>query len=233
MPSNKKSLTDLNLLYKEIQAEKSRLAALVPPEAPAVVRPEQAKDNKLFARATRTVVPLKTASRIVHQPSKADNPEVVAQRRKQALGAARVDASVTRPLLVSDGPGVYADLNRVDAPDSTFAATGVGPDTIRKLKQAYWPIGAQLDLHGLNADQARGRLVDFIETSREFGTRCVKVIHGKGYGSKQGQPVLKQLVAHWLTQIGAVQAFATPPNTHGGQGVLFVLLKPRSASKLS
>jgi len=229
MPSNKKSLTDLKTLYKEIQAEKSRLAAsaaagarAAKPAEPA----EQAKDNKLFAQVTRTVVPLKAASRILHSPSQLDKPETTHKRRQQALGADQSDSGQTSPLRLSDGPGFATDPDVSKLTDTSFAASGIGPDTIRKLKQAYWPIGAQLDLHGLTADQARDRLVDFIETSRQFGTRCVKVIHGKGYGSKQGQPVLKQLVPHWLTQITSVQAFSTPPNAHGGQGVLFVLIKP-------
>jgi len=226
MPSNKKSLTDLKTLYKEIQAEKSRLAALGEAGARAAEPAEQAKDNKLFAQVTRAVVPLKAASRILHSPSKLNKPETTHNRRQQALGTAQPNSEQTSPLRLSDGPGLVTDPDLSQLTDTSFAASGIGPDTIRKLKQAYWPIGAQLDLHGLTADQARDRLVDFIETSRQFGTRCVKVIHGKGYGSKQGQPVLKQLVPHWLTQITSVQAFSTPPKAHGGQGVLFVLIKP-------
>ena len=225
MPSNKKGLADLKAAFKEIQAEKARQAAVTPPvEAPRQPA-ELLKDSKLFDRATRTVKPIQANARVIHPPATLQKPATALQRRQRAVGTATQATPLATSTAVSDGAGLYPASGDATDGNARFAAPGVGPDTVRKLRQAYWPVGAQLDLHGMTADQARERLIHFLETSRAFGTRCVKVIHGKGYGSKSGQPVLKQLVRHWLTQIAIVQAFATPADAHGGQGALLVLIK--------
>src|SRR5260363_336 len=60
--------------------------------------------------------------------------------------------------------------------------------------------------------------------------RCVRVIHGKGWGSPDGQPVLKAKVRLWLAQIEDVIAFCPARLQHGGEGVVIVLLRsPRNA----
>jgi DNA-nicking Smr family endonuclease len=96
---------------------------------------------------------------------------------------------------------------------------------LRQLTRAFWPIGAQLDLHGLNSDQARAALVIFIENSQRHATRCVCIIHGIGYGSANGQPVLPVRVRQWLKQLPAVSAFAQAPKAHGGAGAVLALLR--------
>jgi len=225
MRSSKKGLADLKQVYKEIQAEKQKQAAIEPSVVGPDKKAQQTSDLKMFARVTQSVTPLNVEARKLHKPAQQQS-DLLVNRRKRAIGeSAKTSTQVKPSIAISDG--AIAIMSRIDATEDSvaFAAPGVGPDISRKLKQAYWPVGAELDLHGLNAEQARTSVANFIEHSRDFGTRCVRIVHGKGYGSKQGQPVLRQLVTHWLTQINAVQAFTAAPASHGGAGALLVLIR--------
>lgn len=58
--------------------------------------------------------------------------------------------------------------------------------------------------------------------------RCVRIIHGKGHGSKNRLPVLKNKVRHWLMQREDVLAFCQARTVDGGAGAVVVLLKSSS-----
>ncbi|MDH5572217.1 MAG: Smr/MutS family endonuclease, partial [Gammaproteobacteria bacterium] len=57
--------------------------------------------------------------------------------------------------------------------------------------------------------------------------RCVRIIHGKGYGSVSQQPVLKQFVNYWLRQREDIMAFCSARQADGGTGAVYVLLKTK------
>jgi DNA-nicking Smr family endonuclease len=107
----------------------------------------------------------------------------------------------------------------------SFARLGIGPDTLKKLRRGHWSIQAQLDLHGLRTDDARVATAEFLQESVKRGLRCVRVIHGKGLGSANKEPVLKGKVRSWLTQKQEVIAFCQAKASDGGAGALMVLLK--------
>lgn len=106
-----------------------------------------------------------------------------------------------------------------------FLRPGVQNSVLRKLRRGHYSVGAQIDLHGMTAAEARPALAHFLQEARRRGARCVRVIHGKGLGSKYRQPVLKVKVNHWLRQRDEVLAFASAPATDGGTGAAYVLLK--------
>jgi DNA-nicking Smr family endonuclease len=54
----------------------------------------------------------------------------------------------------------------------------------------------------------------------------VRVVHGKGLGSRDRLPVLKGKVRHWLTQREEVLAYTQARAADGGSGALIVLLAP-------
>jgi DNA-nicking Smr family endonuclease len=54
----------------------------------------------------------------------------------------------------------------------------------------------------------------------------VRIIHGVGYGSAGGEPVLRGMVHSWLVQTDGVVAFCVANRTDGGNGALIVLLRP-------
>ena len=219
MRSNKAGLADLKRLHA------AALAARQADEARTQAQQKQAQaasaasaaDRQLFARMTQAVTPLTSDRRILQRTTSGQSSEdQLAQRRARAAGQEHKATSA-----LSDGVSVITDEHT----DLQWAAPGIGPDVQRQLRRAYWPISAHLDLHGLNSDQARVALSSFIAESQSHGARCVRIVHGKGYGSQNGQPVLKSRVAQWLTQLPAVSAFASAPVAHGGLGALLVLIR--------
>lgn len=107
----------------------------------------------------------------------------------------------------------------------SFTRTGVGLDVVRKLRKGHWVIQGELDLHGMRREEARTELADFLHRAGKRGIRCVRVIHGKGLGSRNREPILKQLVYRWLVQKDEVLAFCIARASDGGNGALVVLLK--------
>jgi DNA-nicking Smr family endonuclease len=111
----------------------------------------------------------------------------------------------------------------------SFTRPGVGSDVLSKLRRGHWVIQGQLDLHGLRRDQAREALGEFLRQARRRSQRCVRIIHGKGHGSVNKEPVLKQKVRNWLVQKEEVLAFCQARPDEGGAGALVVLLTAGSA----
>ena len=123
-------------------------------------------------------------------------------------------------------------LKRVDAPsvvgleDSLqFAIDGLRPTVFKKMQQGYFGIDAEMDLHGLTTAAAKKQLLYFIHDCVASGSRCVHIVHGKGYRSAELQPVLKNQLNLWLRQHPDVQAFCSASNRHGGAGAVLVLLR--------
>ena len=113
-----------------------------------------------------------------------------------------------------------------DDPTLSYSRDGVGPDVVRKLRKRHWPVQDELDLHGMNREIARDQVGDFLRRAMKRGLRCVRIIHGKGYGSAGGEPVLRSIVHSWLVQKDEVVAFCVANKGDGGHGALIVLLKP-------
>jgi DNA-nicking Smr family endonuclease len=106
-----------------------------------------------------------------------------------------------------------------------FARPGVPAAALRKLKRGGWVLRAELDLHGMNGEEARIALAAFLNHCMRRDLRCVRIIHGKGLGSRNREPVLKHKVNHWLMQRDDVLAFCQARPVDGGAGAVVVLLK--------
>jgi DNA-nicking Smr family endonuclease len=90
----------------------------------------------------------------------------------------------------------------------------------------------ELDLHGLTTEYARALLRAFLADCAHRRVRCAKIIHGKGRGSAQRQPVLKCKVNYWLRLREDVLAFCSAPRYDGGTGAVYVLLRnPAKANR--
>ncbi len=107
----------------------------------------------------------------------------------------------------------------------SYRRTGVGIDVMRKLRSGHWVIQDELDLHGMRRDAARENLGLFLRMAGKRGIRCVRIIHGKGLGSVNKEPVLKAMVYRWLVQKEEVIAFCVARASDGGAGALVVLLQ--------
>ena len=106
-----------------------------------------------------------------------------------------------------------------------FVRPGVPSAAVRKLKRGGWVLRAELDLHGMTGDQARLAVATFLHDCLRREIRCVRIIHGKGLGSKNREPILKHKVRHWLMQRDDVLAFCQARQVDGGAGAVVVLLK--------
>lgn len=105
-----------------------------------------------------------------------------------------------------------------------FHREGVSPDLPRKLYRGKFTVEAHVDLHGLTVDEARDTVTAFLSENQARNHRCVRIVHGKGYGSVGGQSILKELVRRWLKQRREVMCFVEAPPNDGGGGAVLVLL---------
>lgn len=106
-----------------------------------------------------------------------------------------------------------------------FARPGLQHKTLRKLRSGHFRVGAELDLHGMTVPTARHALAQFLQQCRDDDRRCVRIVHGKGNGSRNRGPVLKTMVNRWLRQRDEILAFCSTPPHDGGTGAVYVLLK--------
>jgi DNA-nicking Smr family endonuclease len=219
MQDKKTGLADLKRLHRTLAAvsppQAQPTAALVKKEEKeAPLSPEQ--EIEAFRRAVRSAKPIAAAPRVVHKrtPELADTPMLA--RRAAAIG----EASVRADQGVSDGDVTH----RLSENGTAFVRPDVAADTARRLRNGHWRLGAELDLHGLRVEQARHAIVTFLGECGEQGIRCVRVVHGKGHGSPDMNPVLKDKVRSWLIQTEAVLAFSDTLEKDGGSGAVVVLL---------
>ncbi|HWU85516.1 MAG TPA: Smr/MutS family protein [Rhodocyclaceae bacterium] len=112
-----------------------------------------------------------------------------------------------------------------------FARNGIPKLVLRDLRAGRWVSQAQLDLHGMNREQARVAMAEFLATALTVGVRCVRIIHGKGLRSPGREPVLKELVRNWLANRQEVLAYAQTRAAEGGAGAVTVLLKRQAAGR--
>ncbi|MEW8015335.1 MAG: Smr/MutS family protein [Candidatus Sedimenticola endophacoides] len=130
-----------------------------------------------------------------------------------------------RPEVTGDQEGDgLADLN-IETPDELlFQRPGVQHRPFQELRRGYLAPDDTLELHGLRVTEARRELAAFIRHAHRRRMRVVRIIHGKGIGSQERQPILKQKVNQWLRQIDDVLAFCSAPRFDGGTGAAYVLL---------
>lgn len=105
---------------------------------------------------------------------------------------------------------------------------GLDRKVLGKLKAGQFSAEAHLDMHGLNALQARDAVYDFLRTQYHLGRRCVLLIPGRGRNSPGGQALIREELPMWLTNEPlrrVVLAFCTALPQHGGAGALYVLLR--------
>lgn len=106
-----------------------------------------------------------------------------------------------------------------------YLRTGQSPSVLSKLRRGFWVIQAQIDLHGLISDEAREYVAEFLSSCKKKNIRCVRIVHGKGLGSRNREPVLKHKLRNWLIQKDEVIAYAQAKPEDGGNGAVIVLLK--------
>ena len=168
-------------------------------------------DVDLFRRAMSDARPLQHEERV-------QKPKKVAPRARQRRQEER---DVLRDSLEAD-----YDPREIESEDSLrYQRQTVGKRTMRKLARGSFAVQDEIDLHGMTAAEAHVALENFIEDSCLRGFTCVRVVHGKGYGSGERGPVLKRKVATLLRRWRPVLAYVSARQVDGGTGAVYVLLE--------
>lgn len=170
-------------------------------------------DRRLFRESVGEVRPLRH-DRVTHEhPKPAPRPRFRELDEQQVLKD-----------MLSD----QYDPADIDTGDELlYAQPGLQQRVLKKLRRGQYPLGAECDLHGMTVAEARPYLAAFLHGARRHYQTCVRIIHGKGLGSRQKIPVLKHKVNQWLRQREEVLAFCTARRSDGGSGAVYVLLKAR------
>jgi len=165
----------------------------------------------LFRQAAGDVIPI-VFDRIHHEPP--PPPAIPFQHQKNE------QAALGESLAVSD----VLELQLEGGDEAAWLRPGLNRSVLRDLRRGRWVVQADVDLHGLNRDEARWQVAEFLADCLRRGQRCVRIVHGKGLGSPGREPVLKRLVLGWLTQRREVLAFCQARAAEGGAGAVRVLL---------
>lgn len=172
------------------------------------------EDRNLFREAVRDAVPLRPTNRR-NPSSERELPPVAVQSLLDEHQA----------LADSAAGGLDPEIALETGEEASFVQTGVSRQTLRKLRRGHWVVQAELDLHGMRQPEAHLALTEFLGACLRHKHRCVRVVHGKGLGSVNREPVLKGKVRGWLARRSEVLAFCQAPGTQGGGGALLVLLR--------
>lgn len=171
------------------------------------------EDDTLFRRLMAETRPLKTARRVAP----------VTNKPKPRARFARADAeAVLEESLSADIDDSAAGL--FDA--MHFKRASVGRSTMRLLARGSYAVQAEIDLHGMTLAEAKPRLEEFVRRCATNHKLCIRIVHGKGLGSGERGPVLKQAVNRWLRRWDVVLAFTSARQVDGGTGAVYVLLRP-------
>ena len=170
-------------------------------------------ERNLFKQAVKGARPLETEARIQTAPKKPKPvPKQFIRDEQQAL----VDS-------LSDH---YIPAHEMESGEELlYLREGQSPNILSKLRRGFWVVQAQIDLHGLVSDEARLYVADFLNSCKKRNIRCVRIVHGKGLGSRNREPVLKHKLRNWLIQKDEVIAYAQAKPEDGGSGAVIVLLK--------
>ncbi len=174
-------------------------------------------DEDLFRRTVGAVTPIKGDK--IQPPRRRDG------AMKQPPGAAAGAATA-----------FGGEKNLADVQDAAVSAggelryrrPGVQDKAFQRLRRGQERMEDELDLHGVTIAVARNSLAAFLDRCLVRGCRCVKIVHGKGLHSAQGQATIKSLVGGWLQQRQEVLAYCSAKPRDGGAGALYVLLKKRA-----
>jgi len=118
--------------------------------------------------------------------------------------------------------------------DNKINSPNMDKKNFKKLVKGKREIEGTIDLHGLTADQAKIKLITFINHSYSLGKRLIIVITGKGKhkGFDEFQRpingVLRQNLPEWLSGPSVsnkvLQVTQAQPK-HGGAGAFYVYLR--------
>lgn len=170
------------------------------------------KEQSLFREEVQDVTPLRPVNQASHDTPK---PPAI------PLKTLEDEQQVIRDMLSDE-----YDPSELQPGDMlSYCQPGIQYKVFRKLRAGQYRVAAELDLHGLNARQAKQILLEFLYHVHPGVGECVRIIHGKGNRSDHRGPVIKTKANHWLRQHDRVLAFHSARPVDGGTGAIYVLLR--------
>ena len=184
-------------------------------------RPLAPEDAKLWSLVTATVRPIGERKLNVTDPKSPvcqaaePKPPMKTSRRpaKQAVYA-RPEATPSPP-----PPPLKAPAAKLSLPED------IEPRRRRRISRSREPIGARLDLHGMDQPKAEAAVFNFVRRAHEAGMRAILIITGKG---TLGDGILRRRTPEWLSDPSIrplIAGFSFADRHHGGDGALYVALK--------
>ena len=191
--------------YSSEEPKKEEVLELLPPDMP---------DDELFSYAVKNVkalgwsdVPLQNRPPVEIQPQ--DDEAEALRALEQFIRNGDVAAELT--------PGYIEG-----------AVQAKGRIYLHDLRSGRFSVQAWLDLHGMNRQEARFALDEFLLESVRNSLSCVRVIHGRGRHSHKQQSILKDSIQRWLCsrRLGRhVIAYTSARRYDGGDGAVYILLR--------
>lgn len=169
-------------------------------------------DKALFRAQMRGVKPLQKNTK------RASSPDAKPAAKTAKPTASKHSTQINRHL--SD----YIQQSVCSETILSYATPGLTSKRLSEFKRGAIPYQARLDLHGLNIEESRLALIDFMNHQILCKHNCVLIIHGKG-GHQGKPPVIKNQINRWLPQFVEVLAFHSAKAKDGGLGAVYVLLR--------
>lgn len=206
-----------NSLGSQLSAWKKQAAKAVPrlEKSPRSQAKKELSDAEHFALAVKDVTPLQQASAegsLLFKP--ASKPAPKPEPNFSRAGELEVLAESLND----------CEYDAEAAGDLHYIKPGVQQRVVKKLGKGQYAIAAELDLHGLNSEQAHQAVRQFLAHCGATGKSCVRIIHGKGLHSAHS-PILKSKLGAWLRRRNEVLAYTSARPVDGGSGAIYVLLK--------
>jgi DNA-nicking Smr family endonuclease len=180
-------------------------------DASKATLPDNEDEFQLFRNAVKDITPLQH-DKVIHPIKKSTTPPKVSTPQ---------DLPPLNDMLSDE-----AEVQPINPLDTlSYHPAGIQKRVFKKLRRGQYIIIDTLDLHGLTIQQAKKRLLYFLESALQVESSCVCVIHGKGHRSANQEPVIKRQTNHWLKQHSRVLAFHSAQPKDGGTGAVYVLLR--------
>ena len=171
---------------------------------------------------------------------KRNNPEVLIKNNISGFKIKKIAKSLPKapelkPFFIGEKVSKKETLTLPDFNnDNKKSSPNMDKKNFNKLLKGKMEIEGTIDLHGLTADQAKIKLIAFIDRSYTLGKRLIIVITGKGkhkgYDEFQRpiNGVLRQRLPDWLSGPSVsdkvLQVTQAQPK-HGGTGAFYVYLR--------
>ena len=148
---------------------------------------------------------------------------------RKSAPVSRGNPDLEARLLMQEAFAGESPLTLLDHPEYIEGWIGVaGKKYLPNLRNGLYSIQGQIDLHGLNREEARIAVEDYVVRMSRFRPCCIKIIHGRGINSPTDRATLKESLQRVLStrrMSHHVVAYASAPFKDGGVGAVYVLLK--------